>query len=85
MVFQEPMTSLNPVLKVGEQIAEALEHDPKHAELLLPVLAIAMRSVRAPEARGGLAAVVGVVERRPELQKLVEKCFPELEWSVVHA
>ena len=72
-------------LKALRQIAEALEHDPKHAELLLPVLAIAMRSVRAPEARGGLAAVVGVVERRPELQKLVEKCFPELEWSVVHA
>jgi len=24
MVFQEPMTSLNPVIKVGEQIAEAI-------------------------------------------------------------
>ena len=24
MIFQEPMTSLNPVLKVGEQIAETL-------------------------------------------------------------
>ncbi|MGA2497122.1 MAG: hypothetical protein ABSH20_05245 [Tepidisphaeraceae bacterium] len=72
-------------LKALRQIAEALEREPKHAEMLLPVLAIAMRSVRAPEARGGLAAVVGVVERRPETQAIVEKHFPELELAVAHA
>ena len=33
MVFQEPMTSLNPVLTIGDQVAEVVrvhEHAPKH-------------------------------------------------------
>jgi oligopeptide/dipeptide ABC transporter ATP-binding protein len=39
MVFQDPMTYLNPVLTVGSQIQEILEQDPA---LFVPVMAAAM-------------------------------------------
>lgn len=50
MVFQDPMTSLNPVMKIGKQITESiLQHldvDKRYAEELAENL---LRSVRIPE------------------------------------
>jgi hypothetical protein len=64
--------------KATRQIARALEEDPSRAETFLPVLAVAVRSVRAAEVRAGLAAVVRAVEARPELADQVKKHLPEL-------
>jgi hypothetical protein len=40
---------------------------------------VAIRSVRFPEARGGLSAVVRAVDARPELEPLVSRYLPELK------
>src|SRR5579864_7777836 len=49
MIFQEPMTSLNPAFMVGEQIAEAIQRHRDVAPRLARVQAIEMLSrVRIP-------------------------------------
>ena len=54
MIFQEPMTSLNPVFTVGEQIAEAIRlHQGTDA-----------RGKRAPSARRMLRAGAAFPSRR---------------------
>lgn len=67
------------------QISDALRDHPDRAERLLPVLAVAIRSVRAPEARSGLAAIVGAVDARPELGPLVTRFLPELKLDLATA
>jgi hypothetical protein len=65
-------------LKAVRQLGEALNANPGRTEQLLPVLAVAVRSVRRPEARAGLAAVVSVLESRPELGDAIKRHLPEL-------
>ncbi len=66
---------------VVRQVADRLGHRPDEAALLLPMLAVALRSVRAPERRAALTAVVRLVETRPEAEPIVRQWLPELQWT----
>jgi hypothetical protein len=63
---------------VVRQIVQRLEQRPDDAKELLPILSVALRSLRGPEWRAGLSGVVQVIERRPELETDVRALFPEL-------
>lgn len=65
--------------KAVSQLADEIAERPDRADSLLPVLAVAIRSVRPPELRAGLAALATAVEKRPELAPLVEKFLPEVK------
>lgn len=66
---------------VVRQVADRLGRRPDEAAVLLPMLAVAMRSVRAPERRAALTAVVRLVETRPEAEPIVRQWLPELQWT----
>lgn len=63
-------------LKALRQIVNALTKTPE--EKLLPVLVAAVRSIRGPEARAALAAVMTLIASRPELEQAVAQALPEL-------
>ena len=71
--------------KAAQQIAHAIVANPAQAETLLPVLAVAVRSVRGPEARAGLAAVVSLVTAQPQLTDAVRRHLPEMKFAEVTA
>ncbi|MCC7419486.1 MAG: hypothetical protein IT428_04355 [Planctomycetaceae bacterium] len=65
-------------LKAIRQIAEAIERHPDKFDDLLPVLAVAVRSVRRPEMREALAAVATLAERDAALATRIAAALPEL-------
>ncbi|MCI0681207.1 MAG: hypothetical protein L0Y71_03810 [Gemmataceae bacterium] len=65
-------------LVVG-QLVRRLTERPDDAAALLPILKVALRSVRGPEWRVGLAGVVTLFERQPQLDKVIQESFPELQ------
>lgn len=65
-------------LKALRQISQAVADHPDRAERLLPVLVVAIRSVRPPEARAGLAAILTAVAARPEIEGMLAERLPEL-------
>jgi hypothetical protein len=67
---------------VVHQLVHRLEQRPDEAPVLFPILSVALRSVRGPEWRAGLAGVVQLVERHPELEPTVQGIFPELKLAV---
>lgn len=63
---------------VVSQIAERLASVPLEANRLLPLLAIAVRSLRGPEFRAGLSGVVQLYDSKEELRPAIARQFPEL-------
>jgi hypothetical protein len=67
------------------QISRQITMEPQSASTLLPVIAVAIRSVRGPEARHGVAAVVSAAERVPTLEPLIKQYLPELQLNAAGA
>ncbi|QEH37068.1 hypothetical protein OJF2_56530 [Aquisphaera giovannonii] len=66
---------------VVEQVATRLGRHPGDAPQLLPLLAIALRSLRTTERNAALVAVVKLTEKSPAAAAAVEAAFPELKWG----
>jgi hypothetical protein len=60
------------------QIAERVARRPADAAALLPLLGLALRSVRAPERRSALAAVARAAFQEPTLRAAIARDLPEI-------
>ena len=68
----------NAKRRVPRQIAERIATHPDEAAQLLPILSVALRSVRPAERALGLAALVQAVRGDDALRALAKDLLPEL-------
>ena len=67
MIFQDPMTALNPTLTVGDQLAEALlEHRPVSKTDARKAVISMLELVADPESERAFEAVSAPIQRRDE-------------------
>ncbi len=64
--------------KVVRQLLDRLEQRPGELKQLLPLLTVALRSLRGPEFRAGLVGLVNYQRRHPEAAPAIEALVPEL-------
>ena len=67
-------------LKAIAQLQTAILNSPARAAELIPVLTVAIRSLRIPERRSALAAVASIVAHNADLQADIQRLLPELQW-----
>lgn len=66
-------------LKAIHQMTAALAKHPEQAEALLPVLSLALRSIRGPEMREAMSAVALLTLENPDLASAIGQHLPEVE------
>ena len=72
-------------LKAMSQMQQAILQQPTRSTELLPVLAVAIRSLRLPERRSALAAVASIVQENSQFQAELQRLVPELQWIDIPA
>ena len=66
-------------LKAIDRLAGWVCEDPVLLPKVLPILSIAIRSIRGPEMRQALCAVLEISSRFPDQKSAIESMIPELE------
>jgi hypothetical protein len=67
--------------KSVRQLASLAVRQPQQAAVVIPVLAIAARSIRPPERAAGLSGLATIVDRHPDLASQVDEAMPEWTWQ----